>query len=221
MTTIYIGIGVFLILGLVLLAKGVRRLWQRKMLRGSLQGLTGLLFISLAALAISIAMNLYTYQVFNKEELVAEVRFESIGPQYYRIYFSPAGEAARLFEMHGDEWQVDARLLKWHGVANMLGMQTVYRLERLSGRYHRIEQERDDIRSVHSLADSKGFDLWAWSREHQQGMALFGEVVDAIYGGAVYMPMANRAQFKVMVTHSGLIVRPSNKIARQAVEAWH
>lgn len=221
MTTIYIAIGIFLTLGLVLLTKGVHRLWRRKMVRGSLQGLAGLLCISLAVLAISVAMNLYTYQVFNKEELVAEVRFEEIGPQYYRIYFSPAGEAARLFEMHGDEWQVDARLLKWHGVANLLGMQTVYRLERLSGRYRSVEQERDARRSVHGLSDSKGLDLWAWSREHQQGIPLFGEVVDAVYGSAAYMPMANRAQFRVMVSHSGLIIRPSNKIARQTIESWN
>ncbi len=220
MTTIYIGIGVFLVLGGVLTIKGVHRLWRRRFVRGSLQGLAGLLFISLAVLAISIAMNLYTYSVFNKEELVADVRFESIGPQYYRIYFSPAGEPARLFEMRGDEWQLDARLLKWHGVANMLGMQTVYRLERLSGRYRSVEQEREGVRSVHSLAETKGLDLWTWSREHQQSIPLIGEVVDAVYGSAAYMPMANRAQFKVTVSHSGLIIRPSNEIARQTIETW-
>ena len=215
MTTIYIGIGVFLVLGIVLLIKGVHRLWRRKMVRGSLQGLTGLLFISLAALAISIAMNLYTYHVFNQEQLVAEVRFEEIGPQYYRIYFSPADEAAQLLEMHGDEWQVDARILKWHGIANMLGMQTVYRLERISGRYRSVKQEREARRSVHALAESKGLDLWAWSRERQRGVPW----VDAVYGSAAYMPMANRAQFKITVSHSGLIIRPTNDIARQTIES--
>jgi hypothetical protein len=217
MTTIYIGIGVFLVLGLVLLAKGLHRLWRRKLMRGSLQGLAGLLFISLAALAISVAMNLYTYQVFNQEELVAEVRFEEIGPQYYRIYFSPAGEAARLFEMRGDEWQIDTRILKWNGLANILGMQTVYRLDRLSGRYRSVEQERDSLRTVHDLSSSKGLDLWAWSREHQHSVPW----IDAIYGSAAYMPMANRAQYTVTVSHSGLIIRPANSIAQQAVESWN
>lgn len=161
-------------------------------------------------------MNLYTYQVFNQEELVAEVRFEDIGPQYYRIYFSPAGEAARLFEMRGDEWQVDARILKWHGVANMLGMQTVYRLDRLSGRYRSVEQEREALRSVHGLADDKGLDLWKWSHEHKHKVPW----VDAVYGSAAYMPMANKAQYKITVSHSGLVIRPANEIARQAVETW-
>lgn len=216
MTTIYIGIGLFLILGIVLLVKGVLRFWQRRLVRGSLQGLSGLVFISLAALAISVAMNLYTYHVFNQEQLVAEVRFEDIGPQYYRIYFSPAGEAARLFEMRGDEWQVDARILKWHGVANMLGMKTVYRLERLSGRYRSVAQEREALRSVHDLASNKGLDLWEWSRKHKHKVPW----VDAIYGSAAYMPMANKAQFRITVSHSGLVIRPANEIARRAVESW-
>lgn len=217
MTTIYIGIGVFLVLGMVLLLKGVHRLWRRKMVAGTLQGVTGLLFISLAALAISIAMNLYTYHVFNQEQLVAEVRFEEIGPQYYRIYFSPAEQAAQLLELHGDEWQVDARILKWHGLANMLGMKTVFRLERISGRYRSVEQEKEARRSVHDLAESKGLDLWAWSRKHQQRIPW----VDAIYGNAAYMPMANRAQFRIMLSHSGLIIRPANDIATKTIESWN
>jgi hypothetical protein len=217
MTSIYIGIGVFTVLGVVFLIKGIARLWGRKIIRGSLQGLTGLLFISLAALAISIALNLYTYHVFNNEELVAEVRFEEIGPHYYRVYFSPAGEAARLYEMRGDEWQIDARILKWHGLANLLGMKTVYRLDRLSGRYRSVLQERESLRSVHDLAKSRGLDLWAWSRKHQQAVPW----VDAVYGSAAYMPMADRAQFAITVSTSGLIIRPANNIARQVVEAWN
>jgi hypothetical protein len=216
MTTIYIGIGIFLTLGIVLLIKGILRFWQRRLVRGSLQGLSGLVFISLAALAISVAMNLYTYSVFTQEQLVAEVRFEDIGPQYYRIYFSPAGEAARLFEMRGDEWQVDARILKWHGVATMLGMKTVYRLERLSGRYRSVAQEREAPRSVHGLASDQGLDLWQWSREHKHKAPW----VDAIYGSAAYMPMANKAQFRITVSNTGLVIRPANEIARQAVESW-
>lgn len=217
MTTIYIGIGIFVVVGVVLLIKGCIRLWQRKMVRGSLQGLTGLVCISLAGLAIAIAMNLYTYHVFNQEQLVAEVRFEEIGPQYFRIYFSPAQQAAQLFEMRGDEWQVDARILKWHGLATLMGMKTVYRLERISGRYRSVAQEREARRSVHDLAESKGLDLWEWSHKQQRRVPW----VDAVYGSAAYMPMANRAQFKITVSNSGLVIRPANEIARKTVESWN
>lgn len=214
--TLYISIGVFLILGLVLLFKGLHRLWTRRLLRGSLQSLSGLLFVSLAFLAGAIAMNLYTYQVFNQEQALAEVRFEALGPQYFRIYFSRSGEPAQLYELHGDEWQVDARILKWHGLANLLGMKTVCRLDRLSGRYRNINQERYEPRSVHSLAYQQGLDLWQWSREYQKRIPW----VDAVYGSAAYVPMANRAQFSINLTTSGLLIRPLNLEARNVIEQW-
>lgn len=216
MTSIYIGIGLFLILGLVLLIKGVHRLWTRRFVRGSLQGLSGMLFVALAGLSASIAMNLYTYQVFTAEQAVADVRFESLGPQYYRIYFSRQGQAAELYEIRGDEWQVDARILKWHGLSTLAGLKTVYRLERLSGRYRNIEQEKNRLRSVHSLTESKGLDLWQLSHEYQQKVPW----VDAVYGSAAYLPMANKAQFTIKVSTTGLVIRPANQVARDIVESW-
>jgi len=219
MTIIYIAIGIFLILGLVMLLKGIRRVWQRRLILGSLQGVTGLLFIAVALLAVSIAMNLYTYQVFNKEQFAAEVRIESLGPQYYRLYFIPAGQPAQLLEIRGDEWQVDARIIKWHGVANLAGLETVYRMERISGRYRDHNQQRNAPRSVHDVAKTSkyGLDLWRWSREYQQRIPW----LDTVYGSAAYMPLANLARFKVNVTTSGLLIRADNVAAQKAVASWN
>ena len=216
MTTIYIGIGVFLVFGAVMLLKGLRRLWRRRLIWGSLQGLTGMLFIAVALLAISVAMNLYSYQIFNEEKLAAEVRIESLGPQFYRIYYIPKGQAAQLFEVRGDEWQVDARILKWHGLATMVGLKTVYRMERISGRYRDLHQERNAQHTVHALSNPRGLDLWKWSRENQRRIPW----VDAIYGNAAYMPLVNLAQFKVTVSSSGLVIRAANAAAQKAIENW-
>ncbi len=216
MTTIYIGIGIFLVFGVVMLLKGLRRIWRRRPVWGSLQGLSGLLFIAVALLAISVAMNLYSYQVFTEEQLAAELRVESIGPQYYRVYFIPKDQPAQLFEIRGDEWQVDARILKWHGLATLAGLKTVYRMERISGRYRNLQQERKAHHTVHALSDHRGLDLWQWSRENQQRIPW----VDAIYGNAAYMPLTNLAHFKINVSSSGLVIRAANPAAQKAIENW-
>jgi len=216
MTTIYIGIGIFLVLGAVMLLKGLRRLWRRRLVWGSLQGLTGLLFIATALLAISVAMNLYSYQVFTDEQQVAEVRIEAQGPQYYRVYFISEDQVTQLFELRGDEWQVDARILKWHGIATMAGLKTVYRLERISGRYRDLKQARSAQHSVHALSSENGLDLWTWSRKNQQRIPW----IDAIYGNAAYMPLTDQAQYTVSVSNSGLVIRPSNSAAKKAIQNW-
>jgi hypothetical protein len=217
MTPLYIAIGVFLVIGGWLSLKGLRRLWQRRLLAGGMQGVTGFLFLALAALAISIAMNLYTYNVFNDEQPVAEVRFEELANQYYRLYLIPEGMAAQTYEIRGDEWQIDARVIKWHGLANLAGMRTVYRLERISGRYRDVEQERLDVRSVYALNTLDGIDIWSVSRNNQKYLPW----IDAVYGSAAYMPMANQARFQVSVASSGLVVRAINDKAKKAIEGWN
>jgi hypothetical protein len=216
MFTIYLIIGVLLVFGLFLLIGGMRRVWRRSPLTGSLQGLTGLLLLSLAALAIAIAMNLYTYQIMVQEQPVAKVRFESLGPQYFRVYLMPESGSSRVLELRGDQWQIDARVLKWTGLANLLGMKTAYRLERLSGRYRDVQQERDGVRTVYPLDNDKGIDLWALVHKSERKLPW----LDAMYGSAAYMPMVDKAQYQVSISNSGLVVRADNAVAQQAVDAW-
>jgi len=216
MFTVYLLIGVLLVFGLFLLIGGVRRIWRRAPLRGSLQGLTGLLLLALGALVIAIAMNLYTYQILVQEQPVAKVRFEALGPQYYRVYLLPESGSSRVLELRGDQWQIDARVLKWTGLANLFGMKTAYRLERLSGRYRDVQQERQAVRTVYQLDNDRGVDLWELVRKSERKLPW----LDAVYGSAAYMPMVDKGQYQVTISSSGLVVRADNAIAQQAVDAW-
>jgi hypothetical protein len=107
-------------------------------------------------------------------------------------------------------------VLKWRAIGNLLGFDTVYRLERLSGRYGDIAQERSAPRTVHALAEEPGMDLWTLTRRYHQYVPL----ADALYGSAAYVPMAEGAEYAVTVSASGLVVRPANDAARQAVGGW-
>jgi len=216
MFTVYLLIGVLLVFGLFMLIGGVRRIWRRAPLRGSLQGMTGLLLLALGALVIAIAMNLYTYQILEQEEPVAKVRFEALGPQYYRVYLLPDSGSSRVLELRGDQWQIDARVLKWTGLANLLGMKTAYRLERLSGRYRDVQQERQAVRTVYQLDNDRGVDLWELVRKSERKLPW----LDAVYGSAAYMPMVDKGLYQVTISNSGLVVRADNAIAQQAVDAW-
>ena len=216
MVPIYLIISILLVLGLLLLIGGVRRIWRRAPLRGSLQGLTGLLFLAVAALVVAIAINLYTYQILVQEQPVAKLRFESLAPQYFRVYLLPESGSSEVLELRGDQWQIDARVLKWTGLANLLGMKTAYRLERLSGRYHDIQQERNAVRTVFRLGNDRGIDLWSLVQNSERKLPW----LDAVYGSAAYMPMVDKAQYRVTISNSGLVVRADNAIAQQAIDAW-
>lgn len=202
--------------GLTLFGLGIRRIWQWQPVRGGLQGLSGALLISAALLLASVAANLHTYQRLSHEMPVASLRFEQLGPQHYRAYLARPGQSAEIYDLHGDEWQVDARVLKWHGAANLLGLDSGYQLERLSGRYRDLQQEQTAQRTVYALYKGRGLDIWALARKHPDWLPW----VDAVYGSATYLPMAHGARFAVSMGQSGLIARPMNDAAQAAVESW-
>jgi hypothetical protein len=210
-----VAIIVFALLGVILFMLGIQRLWRRRVLPGCLEGLVGLLLLAIAALMAAISMNLYTYDRLMHESTIAEVSFHEIGPQHFGAIVKLKNKDA-ILDLRGDEWQMDARVLKWRGIAVLIGFDTLYRLDRLSGRYRDIAQERTGPRTVYSLSEEKGLDLWMIGRKYGRWIPW----VDAVYGSAAYTPMVDGASYTVSVSSTGLLARPTNEIARKAVREW-
>jgi hypothetical protein len=169
-----------------------------------------------AAVAVLVAANLYTYARLTHEQEAARVSMRQLGERHYVLSVQPKGEPPRHFELRGDEWQMDARVLKWRAMGNLLGFDTLYRLERLSGRYGSVAAERAGPRTVHDLSEETSLDLWSLVRRHHAYIPF----ADALYGSAVYVPMSEGAEYTVSVSASGLVVRPGNDTARKAVGGW-
>ncbi len=209
------------ILGILLFLLAIQRIWRRKLITGSIQGLTGLLLLSLAVLAGSVALNLYTYQQLTYEEPIAELLFTQLEPKLFHAFITFPDNSTLTYDLRGDQWQLDARILKWSGIAILAGMNTNYRLERLSGRYSDIQHERTAPRTVYTIPTLDYLinwspDIWSIIKGHQQWFPW----VDAIYGSATYLPMTHRASYTIFVTTSGLIAKPNNKEAVNAVKNW-
>lgn len=198
------------------LLAAVRRLRRLRLVGGTLYLLSGGLLILLTALAGLVAANLFTYARLTHEQEAARVMSRQLGERHFAVSLQQKNAPPRHFELRGDEWQIDARVLKWRGVGNLLGLDTLYRLERLSGRYGDVPSERSAPRTVHDLAETPGLDMWALTRRYQRYVPL----ADALYGSAAFVPMAEGAEYVVSVSSSGLVVRPANDAARKAVGGW-
>jgi hypothetical protein len=211
------GIGVLgLALAVPLELAAIRRLRHLQLARGTLFFLSGAFVLLVAAGVALVAVNLYTYARLTHEQEAARVSMRQLGERHYAVSLQAKSAAPRHFELRGDEWQIDARVVKWRAVGNLLGFDTVYRLERLSGRYGDITRERNAPRTVHSLAEEPGVDFWTVLRRYHAYVPL----ADALYGSAAYVPMAEGAEYAVSVSTSGLVVRPGNDAARKAVGGW-
>ncbi len=206
---------IFAILGVLLMVIGLRRLIRARFVTGVSSLLFSLALLGASGLIFVVGTNLYTYSRLMYETPLAEMIFEPAGPHRFRATITriPSGDR-QSFMLNGDEWQLDARVLKWRGWATLLGLDAQYRLERLSGRYRDIEQERTAQRSVYGLSENPGIDLWTWAQDHPRWLPF----VDSIYGSATYLPMADGARYRVSLTQSGLIARAVNPAADAAAK---
>jgi hypothetical protein len=203
--------------GILFLVAAFRRLRRRRILGGAMHGATALVLILLSVCALLIADNLRSYQRLTFEQPAGELQLSRVGEREFNAVLTyPSGERAN-FALRGDEWQVEARVLKWHALANLVGFDTAYRLERISGRYVRIEDERSQARTVYSLNPPQRIDPWDLVHRYHSWVPW----VDALYGSATFLPMADGALYEIKVTQSGLIGRPLNQTARDAVGSWH
>ena len=216
MYILYILIAVFLVSGLLLFIGSVRKLWRRRVIAGGVQCISSLVVLSFAIIIFLVLLNIYTYHVFTDEEPIAELRFEYIETRTFRLYYKPVDGVEQVYVLRGDECRIESRILKWHGLANMFGFETVFRLERLSGRYTNIENELTAERSVYALAKETGVDVWQMAHEHTD----FVPWVDAMYGNGVYVPMVSNARYSLSMTNSGLVARATNDVAEEALKDW-
>lgn len=201
-------------LGTVLVVAGLLFFLRPRWLLGWLKGMAvfGLILFGLYSLVI--AINLAGYQSLEGMQTVATISTEREADQIWRVTLEARGGEDTVRTLRGDQWQIDARIIRFAGPIRWLGVAPGYRLERLSGRYTSLEQERSAPRTVIGLSDASWPDLWALDRQFNLPF------VEGVYGNATFMPMRDGAIFDVRLSASGLVAVPVNEQARAAVQFW-
>ena len=205
------------LIGLLLLIVAVRRFRVANVGSGVFSAAAAMVFLLLAAAVFALTLDLRTYQRLTSEAPAGELDLARVAPhQYDAVLTYPNGTVA-VFFLRGDEWQVDARILKWQAAADLIGFDTAFRLDRISGRYTKIEDEQGQPRTVYQLHPPETIDLWDLARRYHRWLPW----VDAVYGSATFLPMADKASYEISASQTGLIARPLNEAARSAISGWH
>src|SRR5881628_1523238 len=203
MTTLVIVAVCFLALGIALSSAALAALRRKSWLGGAMRGVLGLLFFALAALFGMITIGIQGYRALTYEEVAASVRTEPVAPQRFRATITLPDRRLAMYELAGDAFYVDAHVLKWHPWLSLLGLRTVYELDRVAGRYNNVVDERTKPHTAYELARAKPVDLFFIARRR-----LLGPLVDAEYGSATFVAATRPATFEVRVSMTGLLARP-------------
>lgn len=208
-----VGVG-FLALVTVLLA--LRVLLGGNWLLGWLRGSFGLLLLALGAVVALVAWDVTAYRPLPQDKPLARLVFEAEGSQRYQVRLEHNGQT-RFATLEGDLWQLDLRILQWKGLASLIGLESGFRLQRLSGRYLAVEQQEQARHVRIELAQSLlGMDFWAWLQDCRCSSLL----VEAQHRRVSFLPIADGAEFTIEMTPTGPLAQPINAAAQQAMKDW-
>jgi len=193
----------FGVLGIVVVIAAVVSFIKLEIPKSGYRIVAGLLLLTLGMLAGTISVGMLGYHALTREEVAARIMVKPAGPKRFLATFHFADGRETTYDLAGDEIYVDAHILKWHPYANMIGLHTAYELDRVAGRYHKIKDEREAMRTVHALARDKTIDLYALRRRYSFLSPLF----DAEYGSATFVPVTRPAELELRVSTTGLLMR--------------
>ena len=191
------------VFGTILIIAGFVALIRARVGSFTLRTLFGLLLLSAGTLSGMIALGIQGYQSLTREEIAAHISVSPIAPQRFAATFKYPDGRIENFIIAGDEIYIDAHILKWQPLANLIGLHTAYELDRVGGRYRDIEQERAAERTLHSLSQEKVVNLF----KLRQLNTFLAPLLDAKYGSATFIPVMQPAELELRISTTGLLIR--------------
>src|SRR5688572_25578793 len=164
------------------------------------------LFAALSILLLT--ATIYTYDRLTAETLIAELRFDPIdGAQSERLYLAHlrTGDRCdeRQFQLHGDQWRIDAEFLKWKYWALLFGLDSQYRLDRFEGRYRSVADQNSKQNIAYELSERTAVDVVSLA----ESLGSWNFLLDATYGSSTYQDIDVDNVYYVYRTTTGIITR--------------
>ncbi|WP_313084809.1 hypothetical protein [Pseudomonas sp.] len=213
----YLGLGLVIgLLALMVALVALRVLLTGHWVLGWLRGMFGMLGAMLAVLVGMAAWDMTTYRPIPVGNEIANLSFQADGEQRYRMQLEEKGQS-RFVTLEGDLWQLDVQVLRWSGLAALIGLEPGYRLGMLSGRYLAVEQQDQAHHPYVKLEQSwRGIDVWGALRECRCTSVM----LDAQLIRGSFLPITDGARYRIELTHTGLLAKPDNAVAEQALSDW-
>lgn len=214
-TLLLIAAGVLLLIALWHGLACRRCMRQRRRLATSWRALLVLLFVTLGLLSAGIGLGLRGYRQLATDVPVLNIDARILSPQRWMLTLTwPDGEV-RKFRLRGDDWRVEAVVLKWNLPTMLAGVPPLYRLDRLSGRYDYPALEMHAPRSVIAFDPAGRFDLLNLHQHYPRWLPM----VDTVYGSGTYLPLINDGHYSVSLMRTGaLVARPDAATAKRLAQ---
>ena len=189
-----------------------QRLQRGRRLAASWRALLCLTCFALTLLLAGAGYALRGYRLLGEEAPVVEIDARILSPQRWDVTLNWPDGSTRQVQLAGDQWRIEAVVLKWKLPALLAGVPPLYRLDRLSGRYDDAAQEMNAPRTVIGFGENGGFDLLDLKKQYPRWLP----EVDTVYGSGAFLPLVDQGHYTVSLMRTGaLVARPDEATQRR------
>ena len=193
-----------------------RRLRARRRIAAGFHGLVLLIACALGLLLAGLGASLHGYRFLSQEQQLVQLDADYLMPQRWAIAMSWPDGRTRQVRLAGDDFRIEAVVLKWKLPAVLAGVPPLYRLERLEGRYEDPAQEASAPRTVVDLRQASYVDPLALRGKYAHWLFQ----VDTVYGSGAYLPLVKDGHYTVSLMRTGaLVARPDPATAERISQA--
>lgn len=204
--------GVVLLMALMQLLAARHHARERRHLAASGHTVLLLVFIALGVGLAGLSMALRGYRFLGEEAPVVQIDSRILSPQRWALTLTWPDGATREVMLAGDDFQLDAIVLKWKLPAMLAGLPPLYRLDRLSGRYDDANQEMTALRTVIDFNQAGQSDLLDLKKQFPRWLP----EVDTLFGSGAFLPLVDGGHYNVDLMRSGaLVARPDDATAQR------
>ncbi len=210
------------VFGVLFVGSGVAHVFRGEHGRASRRvlggGATALIGFALSL----VGLNTQLYSRLTHEGPVADVSVKAVDPaqSLYKvtIHRLDGNIPDQSCVLQGDEWLIGGQVQKWKPWANVLGLDATYTLDQITNKYSSAERGNGKLMTTCDLKGTPvvnsyvppGWTPWLLSQFYTE---------ERRFGSANYMPLADGAMYRVLITQSGLNAEPENDAAKAASAA--
>jgi len=198
---------IFFIFFIILLFAFFRSIKKRKYFGAFRNFIIALVMMLLSVLCAVINISIKGYSALTREDETAAAEINPTGIQTFTAMITFPDGYKEQYQLTGDEFYIDAHILKWKYPVNILGIHTMYEFDRVAGRYKIVDDDTTKKRTVNSLTQNRLIDIFNLRLKYP----FLSFLLDAEYGSASFVTADKPKKINVLVSTTGLLIREAEE----------
>jgi hypothetical protein len=209
-------------LGVAVLVSALSHFLAGRFGHGARHSILGLVLAGVGGIGLLLGLNTLMYARLTHEGPVAEITVKALNPAEDRytvlVKRLDSDIPVQSCAIQGDEWLIAGKVQKWKPWANMLGLDATYTLDQVINKYYTAARGNGKLITACDLTEPppelNKYVPGGWLDRLKDNAF----TQDRRFGDANFMPLADGAVYRLIITQSGFNTEPENEVAKAATE---